>query len=241
MNTQPPEKQDRRDDGSILVHSIFHTIQGEGPHAGVPAVFVRLAGCNLQCPMCDTEYTAQRLRMEPWQILRDVVFSLERQGSVRKRYDPTNLIVLTGGEPFRQNIEPFVRHVLEQSGFRIQIETNGTLYQHLPWGHRRLSVVCSPKTSVVNAKLVPHVDAFKYVARAGDINVVDGLPNFALEHPNARGLFRPNAHWNGTIYLQPADEKNEYANRRNLEQVVKSCMQFGHRLCLQLHKYAELE
>ena len=51
-NTQEPEKIDR--DRHLDVHSIFHTIQGEGPYCGHPAVFIRLAGCNLQCPGCDT-------------------------------------------------------------------------------------------------------------------------------------------------------------------------------------------
>ena len=45
---------------SLQVNSIFYTIQGEGPFAGRPAIFIRLAGCNLQCPGCDTEYTKRQ-------------------------------------------------------------------------------------------------------------------------------------------------------------------------------------
>ena len=41
---------------SLQVHEIFHTIQGEGPFSGRPAVFIRLSGCNLRCWFCDTEW-----------------------------------------------------------------------------------------------------------------------------------------------------------------------------------------
>ena len=54
FNGQPIEKVQRTFDGTLEVHSIFKTIQGEGPFCGTPAVFIRLAGCNLQCPWCDT-------------------------------------------------------------------------------------------------------------------------------------------------------------------------------------------
>jgi len=60
INQQKPEPR-AKGDGSILdFHSMFFTIQGEGPFAGHRSIFVRLAGCNLQCPGCDTEYTQGR-------------------------------------------------------------------------------------------------------------------------------------------------------------------------------------
>ena len=52
LNVQPPEKQVSRSDGFLDVVSVFKTIQGEGPFAGTPAIFVRTAGCNLFCPNC---------------------------------------------------------------------------------------------------------------------------------------------------------------------------------------------
>ena len=55
INKQPIEKREPSYEGTLQVHSIFKTIQGEGPFCGTPCVFVRLAGCNLQCPACDTD------------------------------------------------------------------------------------------------------------------------------------------------------------------------------------------
>ena len=40
----------------MRIHEIFYSLQGEGYHVGTPAVFIRLAGCNLRCPFCDTDH-----------------------------------------------------------------------------------------------------------------------------------------------------------------------------------------
>jgi len=60
LNQQLAEKRVERQDGALEIIDIFPTIQGEGPFAGEPAIFVRLAGCVLQCPLCDTDYTSGR-------------------------------------------------------------------------------------------------------------------------------------------------------------------------------------
>ena len=70
LNTQPIEKRHHKVD--LEVHSIFYTIQGEGPFCGTPAVFIRLAGCNLQCPSCDTNYTSKRRTMTAEEIVNEV-------------------------------------------------------------------------------------------------------------------------------------------------------------------------
>lgn len=231
-NQQPPERVVKQDPGHLVVHSIFHTIQGEGPFAGQPAVFVRLAGCNLQCPLCDTEYTAQRTPLNPSTIVEYVQLApLHR----------TPLVVITGGEPFRQPIAGLCRALLS-AGHTVQIETNGTLYRDdLPYGHENLHIVCSPKTQRVHPDLLCHVTALKYVATADSLDVRDGLPIHALEHPNKGGLYRPPADWKGTIFLQPVDEQDEHRYADNLRAVVLSCQRHGYRLCLQLHKIIGLD
>ncbi|MBS1983429.1 MAG: 7-carboxy-7-deazaguanine synthase QueE [Bdellovibrionales bacterium] len=228
-NSQPVEKQDRGSGLNLAVNSIFYTIQGEGPFVGSPAVFVRLAGCNLQCPMCDTEYTSRQQMGWP-QVIETVqnesYFSTDKKG----------LVVITGGEPFRQNLYPLVSNLLTQ-GFKVQIETNGTLYCDLPFDHPDLSIVCSPKTGTINKKLAPHIAAMKYVATVNSLgHSPDGLPTHALEHPNGGMLARPPQGFTGQIYLQPVDEQDDIANKSNLSAVVKSCMDHGYRLCLQVHK-----
>ena len=94
------------------LHSIFYSIQGEGFHTGMPAVFVRFAGCNLACSWCDTDHS-QQFSMSPHEIVAEC-----------KRY-PSSNVILTGGEPMIQKIVPLVR-LLHQFGFWVAIETNGT-------------------------------------------------------------------------------------------------------------------
>lgn len=228
INTQPVEKQVKGGGSELAVNSIFYTIQGEGPFAGSPSVFVRLAGCNLQCPMCDTEYTN-----------RNLMFVGNIVHEVASKMFAGRLVVITGGEPFRQNIRDLVIALLGR-GFLVQIETNGTLYQELPFEHPNLTIVCSPKTGAINKKLAPAIKALKYVATAKSLeNSPDGLPTHALEHPNGGMLARQPQGFTGDVYLQPVDEKDERRggnNDKNLEAVVKSCMRHGHRLCLQVHK-----
>lgn len=238
MNLQHPEKRVTGDGVTLAVNSLFYTIQGEGPYAGRPAVFIRLAGCNLQCPLCDTEYTNR----DSYAVseLVDMAFnhvrSLSRTDRAGRAEDP--IIVITGGEPFRQPIGYLVRCLVD-AGWRVQVETNGTLYQEGPWTDPHVAIVCSPKAGQVHPYLVPHVTAWKYVACA-DRLAHDGLPTSALEHPNARGLYRPPDGHPAPIYLQPADEQDAAVNERNAQAVVHSCMQHGYRLCLQVHKIVNI-
>lgn len=107
---------------------LFASIQGEGLSVGVPSVFVRLAECNLVCSFCDTKYTwdwdhhdkaANTTRLEEAAVVARVV---ELAGS------HTRNIVFTGGEPMLQQTELVgVARALRDSGFRMEIETNGTI------------------------------------------------------------------------------------------------------------------
>lgn len=235
MNTQAPEKRVTSDGVTLAVNSLFYTIQGEGPYAGRPAIFIRLAGCNLQCPLCDTEYT----KRDDYAVSELVQMVLSHIVGVPGAYTRAGrreapIVVITGGEPFRQPIGYLVQCLLD-IGVYVQIETNGTLHQPGPWTSSQVTIVCSPKAGQVHPLLVPLVGAWKYVARA-DRLAQDGLPTSALEHPNARGLYRPPSDHPAPIYLQPADEQDDAANARNTAAVVQACLEYGYRLCLQVHK-----
>lgn len=217
MNRQTPEAEVNDTRGRLEVVKIFHTIQGEGPLVGTPSVFVRLAGCNLQCRFCDTDYTSGRRLLSPEDILWEV------QEATRGK---TKQVVLTGGEPFRQNIAPAVELLLD-SGFFVQIETNGTLYKELDFDHLHLFIVCSPKRGTVNDLLMPFIGAFKYVVGDIALNPLDGLP---------KALARPNS--TGQVYLQPIDDGglDSEKTKHNTAMALESCMKFGYRLSLQTHK-----
>jgi len=231
-NIQPAEKQEHCSNGTLDVFKIFPTIQGEGPFAGERAIFVRLAGCNLACPLCDTDYTSHRNLISP----KDLIQILKMHSSMRRE----ELIVITGGEPFRQNIATAIEMLLD-AGFRVQIETNGTLFQELPYDNPNLTIVCSPKTGSVHRKLQPHIAAYKYVGKSDNISTVDGLPMTALDHTAVPKLARPHAGFEGTVYLQPADEQDAIKNEQNTKAIVDSVMRYGHRLCLQMHKQIGVE
>lgn len=230
LNKQTPSKSSV---GSLdlLLHSIFYTLQGEGPFAGEAAVFVRFAGCNLQCPMCDTEYTQGAKYVTPdWLAME--VYEVWSRAVVNTAHP---LVVITGGEPFRQPIGPFVRQLLKL-GFRVQIETNGTLYQEaFPYGQHRLTIVCSPKAGKVNRHLEPHINAYKYVLSSDDVDPKDGLPNHALGLPGK--VARP-ATKAVPIYVNPMDEQDVLKNHANLIATAESCLLYGYRFGVQLHKLA---
>lgn len=230
VNLQTPVKAERRDDGSLLVHSIFLTIQGEGPHVGEPAVFVRLAGCNLQCPGCDTEYTENARRLS----FHDVTNAIQSIHRIQCIVKP--LIVLTGGEPFRQNLIPLFNWLAKHS-YRFQVETNGTLgldKMALSDDARyRLEIVCSPKTNKVVASLHEFIIAYKYVVNDGEI-AMDGMPETVLGLPCKPA--RPHEGYFKKIYLQPADELDPVLNQKNLDAAIHTCTEHGYTLCIQTHK-----
>ena len=231
MNNQLIEKSDLSDGNLLAVHSIFYTIQGEGPFCGTPAVFIRLAGCNLQCPACDTDYTSTRTHLSPLAILQKVASHISQ-----------GLVVITGGEPFRQDLR-FLFAELLRAGYYVQVETNGTLRPSafdytIDITHRKgVFIVCSPKAGKINEVCLSQVCALKYVLHADAISSEDGLPTSALGHSAHPILARPPADWDRLVYLQPEDSQDEEQNRINLNYAVKACLHHGYILQIQLHKY----
>lgn len=268
INIQPISKVDRSTASELLVHSIFFTIQGEGPNVGKPAVFLRLGGCNLQCPGCDTDYSSDLQRLGVGAIIQRIrenwTSQVEHRCQHGYRSEPP-LVVITGGEPFRQSLEVLI-NALFNAGYRVQIETNGTIgftstssLSKRVW--QELQIVVSPKAGKVAENLWPFIDAYKYVLDADHIDPNDGLPTSVLGLPGKPA--RPFPDFEGEVYVQPADERREgigvsqhgseqgmlvscqfsdrERNKRNLEAAIGSAMKYGYRLCLQTHKIAGLD
>ena len=229
-NAQAREKPDHRADGSLDVVGVWGTLQGEGPFVGAPAVFVRLAGCNLTCPGCDTDYTSNRARKSVADIVTLVMS--ECHGNT------IGLAVLTGGEPFRQNVGPLCRALIVK-GFEVQIETNGSLDPGDDFPYLGVHVVCSPKTPVVHSSLMPYVRALKYVVADGQVDPADGLPSHTLG--NQCGVCKPWPGFRGEVFVAPQDDQDKEANAANVEVAVKVCLKFGYRLSIQQHKVIGLE
>lgn len=230
-NTQPIEKLDHASDHSLDVHSLFDTIQGEGPLSGHPAGFIRLAGCNLQCPGCDTEYTKGRRRMTPEAIIRELTTLLS---------PGVKLVVITGGEPFRQSIG-LLTQLLEDHGFQVQIETNGTLPPP-PGLALGCVVVVSPKAGKVHPATAELANAYKYVIRQGEQNYADGLPQHQLQHSAHPQVARPPDGFPvGAVYVQPQDEQRPFQSSANLTAALASSRRFGYTFQIQLHKLIGVE
>lgn len=213
-----PKLKPEYGDGKILkVHSIFKTFQGEGPYVGYPAIFIRLSGCNLACDFCDTEFDSYSEM-----TIDDIVSRSEFDGE-RKL-----LVVITGGEPMRQNISTLCKKLIE-IGHMIQVESNGTLLcPDLPI---EVKIVSSPK--VTNGKyhkirpdVLERTIAVKFIVSTSKVeyNDIGDVGQGTLP-----------------IYIQPMDEYDPEKNKENLQLAMDLCYKYGGVLCLQTHKLIGIE
>lgn len=107
---------------------IFATVQGEGTSAGVPSVFVRLAECNLRCSWCDTKYTWDWSSYDRAEETVELGIGEIAQRVLEASRDGVRNAVFTGGEPLLQQDElARLASRLREEGFRIEVETNGTV------------------------------------------------------------------------------------------------------------------
>jgi 7-carboxy-7-deazaguanine synthase len=223
-----PEKSEGK---SLKVTEIFATIPGEGPYSGRPAVFVRLSGCNLACSFCDTEFDKFEIMniVDIFSEIRRLWYDFYNFSGALTKSNYLPLIVLTGGEPLRQNIAPFCALLIEK-GFVVQLETNGSLacQGNLP---ESVDIVCSPKLSSsgfygrINKNLQPNIRAIKFLISAH-------LPGYADIGDVGQSDFLKGV----PIYVQPIDEVDKAKNQANYELAVRVAVKHGAILGLQLHK-----
>jgi 7-carboxy-7-deazaguanine synthase len=192
--------------GKLLVTSYFRTIQGEGPFAGYPAVFLRLAGCNFgdkkdHCSWCDTSFKFGQGHAYDVRALLDELTALPG-------YRASDILVVTGGEPTLQHaLLDMLKVVSDSKAFaRVQIETNGTqaaffsAMDVLSKEARPVTVV-SPKASVtarqyakVSDKVLRSAHALKFVVEDDAASCHYELPQWAFDARDAHGL---------TLYVSP--------------------------------------
>ncbi len=128
---------------------IFESLQGEGRNTGRPCVFVRFAGCNLECPWCDTD-VAEHFTLSLDDLVKEIL-------SYRAKS-----VVLTGGEPTLVKRMPELVAALKAAGRWIAVETNGT--NEPDWFAFVDYIACSPKAEYPNRLRLTRADEVRVVA-----------------------------------------------------------------------------
>lgn len=93
----------------------FHSLQGEGYWAGVSAFFIRLGGCDVHCPWCDTKHS--------WNAQQHPQQSALELTAIAQGVKPA-IVVITGGEPLMHNLSPLTT-TLKQASLQVHLETSG--------------------------------------------------------------------------------------------------------------------
>jgi len=112
-------------ESSLPVVECFHSLQGEGEHAGRSAYFIRLASCKVGCPWCDTK-DSWNSELHPQQSLID----LSTQ-TAKAHKEGAAFVVITGGEPLHHNLDHLCKEIrkstlnLEKKSIPIHLETSG--------------------------------------------------------------------------------------------------------------------
>ncbi|MDE1513681.1 MAG: 7-carboxy-7-deazaguanine synthase QueE [Shewanella sp.] len=219
----------------LKINEVFETIQGEGFFTGVPAIFIRLQGCPVECSWCDTKQT--------WLIDLEKETSLDRVVNKEQESDawcslsPQEIIaycvqsfsarhvVITGGEPCMYDLQSLTQ-LLTASGFTTQIETSGTFdvqCSESTW------VTVSPKLNmrgglVMRPQALYRANEIKHpVGTQKDIDNLHGLiADFELRKEVV-------------IALQPISQK-----QRATEMCIEACIKNNWRLSVQTHKYLQI-
>jgi 7-carboxy-7-deazaguanine synthase len=212
---------------------IYKSIQGESTFAGLPCIFVRLAGCNLRCTWCDSEYTfSGGVKMSSAQVMEEV-----------RKLAPVKLVEITGGEPMLQEREvvPLMQELLAES-YRVLLESSGERpLAKVPAGvHKIVDVKCP--SSGEGGTFLP--ENLAYVGRSDEVKFVvadradyefarDFVRTHGLESKAGAVLFSP-------AFRKDAGPARDAANclldpRVLVEWLLEDGLQA--RLGLQLHKF----
>jgi 7-carboxy-7-deazaguanine synthase len=214
------------------INDCYTCVQGEGAQTGVAMVLLRLHGCAVGCPWCDTKETwlmdpahevttlAEALGANPRYTYMTAVDIANR---ILRHHPGPKWVLVTGGEPAQYDLVPLVA-ALHEAGLRVAIETSGTETGHLEAGFDWVCV--SPKLNMPGGKQVrletlTQADEIKHVVgRSRDIEDLDEL--LATAQPPA----------STQICLQPVS-----TSPKATELCLETVMARGWRLSVQVHKY----
>jgi 7-carboxy-7-deazaguanine synthase len=211
----------------LRINEVFNSIQTEGPFAGTPATFIRLAGCNKMCSFCDTDHAS----VNPGLTAESCVIEVAKAN--------LPLVVITGGEPLLQATAPLVLALMELACVQnIQYETNGSLppdpdllriEKVLP-----VHFVVSPK-GPMNSIIRKLACAFKILV--DDASTLQSVSEqfqyctLGCQYSDER-----------VIYLSPVFTENDPAqNTRNINKTVELCLKTGFNFSLQYHKLINIQ
>lgn len=159
---------------SLVVNEIFASIDGEGVRTGELATFIRLAGCNLRCSYCDTAY-ALKMTQGNKMTIQEIV---DKANEIGYRN-----ITLTGGEPLLQKNSIKLIEALDNAGFLVNVETNGSM-DITPLLDKNVIITLDYKTlaSGVNDKMILSnidklraIDVLKFVCDKNDLEDVKSV------------------------------------------------------------------
>ena len=211
-----------------LAEPVFHSIQGEGIYQGVPMVFIRFAGCNLliPCNYCDTPYAQDGSRGTEISV-EEVLSKVQELAPYYRSW-----VCITGGEPVFQldELHSLVK-ALKRYGYRVEVETNGSIEKPYWWtlvDSWVFDIKC-PSSGVCGVSLY---DWFE-TRRADQAKFVVGTVE---DLDFSRKVIMENAVKYPTVLVSPVSDSRGKWDEKWLPEVAEFCKELRVRLSLQIHQ-----
>ena len=196
---------------SLPVMEHFYTIQGEGFFSGMPAYFIRLAGCDIGCHWCDVKESWDSSYHPEIETDKLVDFASHNQNKI---------VVVTGGEPLMHSLDHFTKRVKEKK-LKTHIETSGAYPLSGFWDWICLS---PKKLAKPKAEIIDMADELKIVIYNRD--------DFRFAEQYAK-MVNPNC----KLYLQPEWSRRNSITPTLVDYVKKNTKW---RISIQTHKYLNI-